>query len=398
MAKVNVLKEILEWSADRPSWQRDALRRLVIGGEVKGPDIASLAELCKAHHGLAEKGRPEPLMADDLPQGESDNSPVTLVSLTHHSGVNALATDQTVEFGPALTVVYGANAAGKSGYTRILKRACRARGAEDILGNVMSGTTPGRPAATIKYTKAGANSEHRWDDDNPPHRDLSRVSVFDRHCASVYVAEQTDVAYRPLGLDLFDKLSDVCEAVRRVLEGERKALEAAALHLPEVAVGTHVHELLSRLTSLTKPEDVRQLAGLSEQDTAQLEDLRKRRRDLHSDDPQKTARTLEIRAKRVETIIQRMQGAAERLADTPLLEIFSARDRLKDAQQVAETMRRETFDKQPLSNTGSDAWRALWGAAERFSNVDAYPDAAFPVTDGNARGVLCQQLLYVPSG
>jgi len=44
--------------------------------------------------------------------------------LTHRSGVNALANDQTIEFCPSLTVVFGANAAGKSGYTRILKRAC----------------------------------------------------------------------------------------------------------------------------------------------------------------------------------------------------------------------------------------------------------------------------------
>ena len=49
--------------------------------------------------------------------------------------MNALARDQTIEFGPSLTIVYGANAAGKSGYARILKRACRARGAEEILGN-----------------------------------------------------------------------------------------------------------------------------------------------------------------------------------------------------------------------------------------------------------------------
>jgi len=393
VAKVNVLKEILDWSVDRPLWQRDTLRRLITQGEVKEADIAEFAESCKARHGLAEPANPEPLTASHLPQATAGSTPVTLASLTHNAGVNALAADQKIEFGPTLTVVYGANAAGKSGYTRILKRACRARGAEEILGNVVSGTAPGRPAATIKYRTDGVDQEYRWDDDNPPHRHLSRVSVFDRHCASVYVAEQTDVAYRPLGLDLFDKLSDVCEGVRRVLEGERKALEAAAAHLPDVAIGTKVHELLSRLTSLTKPDDVKRLAALSEKEVVHLEELRKRLRDLHSDDPQKIARTLEIRAKRVEALIQRIGGAARLLSDSAATEALSARDRLKHARRAAETLRRETFERQPLPNTGSDAWRSLWAAAERFSNEDAYPEATFPVTEANARCVLCQQQL-----
>lgn len=393
MAKVNVIREILDWSSERPAWQRDALRRLVSQGAVNEDDIQELATFCKASHGLAEPATPEPLATGHLPQTKGDSAPVALVRLKHHSGVNALASDQTLEFGPALTVVYGANAAGKSGYTRILKRACRARGAEEILGNVVSGTAPGRPAATITYRSDGTEHEYRWDDDNPPHRDLSRVSVFDRHCASVYITEQTDVAYRPLGLDLFDRLSDVCEAVRRVLEGERRALETAAAHLPDVPPGTRVHDLLTRLTSLTKSDDVKRLATLSEAESARLEELRRRLRDLHSDDPQKTARTLEIRAKRISSLVERIQAATGLLSDESVIGAFAARDRMRDAGLAVEAVHRETFQKQPLPNTGSDAWRALWMAAERFSNEDAYPEGTFPVTDANARCVLCQQQL-----
>lgn len=393
MAVVNVLKEILDWSADRPPWQRDALRRLVVQGVLSEPDIANLTEFCKARHGLAGKATPEPLDSKHIPQLGEASKPVSLLSLTHHAGVNALAQAQTIEFAPSMTVVFGANAAGKSGYTRILKRACRARGAEEILGNVVSGSAPGRPSATIRYKLDGTNHDYQWDDDNPPHRDLSRVSVFDRHCASVYVAEQTDVAYRPLGLDLFDKLSDACEAVRRVLERERKELEARELHLPAVAEGTKVYDLLSHLTSLTNPESAKQLALLSGEEVVQLEELRKRLRDLRSDDPQKTARALEIRAKRVEGLAGKIQSIAELLSEAAVAALFQARDRMNQACRVAEDLRRTTFEEQPLPNTGSETWRALWTAAERFSTTDAYPDDAFPVTEANARCVLCQQPL-----
>ncbi|MCH7993347.1 MAG: hypothetical protein IIB57_02775 [Planctomycetes bacterium] len=178
-----------------------------------------------------------------------------------------------------------------------------------------------------------------------------------------------------------------------MLERERKELEAAALHLPDVADGTAVHEVLSHLTSLTNPDDVKNLASLSEEENVRIEELRKRLRDLHSDDPQKTARAIEIRAKRVETLAGKMRTVAETLADGAIAEAFTARNRMIAARRAAEEMRRATFEEQPLPDTGSDAWRALWAAAERFSTTEAYPDDTFPVTEANARCVLCQQQL-----
>lgn len=393
MPKLNVLREILSWSLDRPNWQRDCLRRLVLRGGLEKSDIQELASICKSRVGLDENRDAEPLATHHLPEPKAATAPVSLVSLTHDSGVNALAEGQVIAFGTALTVVYGANAAGKSGYTRILKRACRARGAEEILGNVVSGAKPTRPAATIRYKSSDSETDYKWDDDNPPHVDLSRVSVFDHHCASVYVTEQTDVAYRPLGLDLFDKLADACEGVRRVIESERRLLESTGTQLPDVPAGTRAHDLLSRLSSLTPPEAIRKLAALTEEEIASVDQLRGRLRDLSSDDPQKKAKLLELQAKRASELGGRFATVHERLGDRAIAEAFSARDEARRANDAVQAIRRETFDSQPVPNSGTDAWRALWQAAERFSTEDAYPDSPFPLTGPDSRCVLCQQPL-----
>ena len=58
---VTVLHEILDWSTDRPLWQRDALRRLVVGGELSDEDLQTLAEICKAGYGLVEPKEVVPL-------------------------------------------------------------------------------------------------------------------------------------------------------------------------------------------------------------------------------------------------------------------------------------------------------------------------------------------------
>ena len=44
---MSVLQEILTWSYERPLWQRDALRRLSIQGELDESDVCELAEICK---------------------------------------------------------------------------------------------------------------------------------------------------------------------------------------------------------------------------------------------------------------------------------------------------------------------------------------------------------------
>jgi len=128
---VTVLQEILEWSYDRPIWQRDALRRLVLNGKLSESDVDALTEICKAGFGLAEPRDATPLVKDDVPAETTATAPVSLVSIFHHRGVNALADDQTLKFGPNLTVVYGDNGAGKSAisaYSRALAaRAAKSR-------------------------------------------------------------------------------------------------------------------------------------------------------------------------------------------------------------------------------------------------------------------------------
>ena len=42
-----VLESILEWSQDRPGWQRDALRRIIQKGRLDDTDIAELVALAK---------------------------------------------------------------------------------------------------------------------------------------------------------------------------------------------------------------------------------------------------------------------------------------------------------------------------------------------------------------
>lgn len=57
-----VLEALLEWSADRPSWQRDAMRRIVAVGKLSETDISELVELCKVDLGADPSDSPRGLL------------------------------------------------------------------------------------------------------------------------------------------------------------------------------------------------------------------------------------------------------------------------------------------------------------------------------------------------
>ena len=389
---MSVLEEILEWSESRPAWQRDALRRLVLNGELSDDDIRELSEISKSAHGLAEQQEVVPLTRDLVPDKGAGSAQVTLLSIYHHRGVNALAEGQTLKFSPGLTVVYGDNAAGKTGYIRILKSACRARGREDILGNVVSGGAPLAPVVAIKY-KLGAEEDVREWSGQGEDDFISRVSVFDTQCAAVYLTEKTDVAFRPFGLDLFDKLVKACKTVRSKLEGEQRALGSSVLgtlqeKLPE---GTAVAKLLSGISSLTKPETVQALARLLPEEEARLALLEKSLQDVQANDPNKLIRQLTLRAGRVRALARHLKDVEKVLSDEALAAVFDARTKARQKSQEAQRLRAATFPTGLLEGTGSESWSLLWESARRFSEELAYPGQAFPVVKDGSRCVLCQQ-------
>ena len=389
---MKVLQEILTWSAERPTWQRDALRRLVVNGELSDDDIRELTEVCKGDHGLIEKVEIKPLAKEHVPERDGAVAAVSLDSIFHHKGVNALAEDQTLKFAPGLTIVYGDNGAGKTGYIRILKQACRARGQEKILGNVVSGVAPPKPVVNIRYKVGDETTVREWVGGDADEF-ISRVSVFDTQCAAVYLNERTDVAFLPFGLDLFDKLVKACRAVRSRLESEQRALNTNALApiVAQIPPGTAAAKLVGNITSLTKPETVRDVTRLSTEEEARLAFLEKSLQDLQANDPNKLIAQLNIRAGRVRGLGEHLRALENALSDAELAAVFNVRTEGRRKSEEAKRLREATFPQSLLPGTGGEQWKAMWESSRLFSEQQAYSEKAFPVTEDGSKCVLCQQ-------
>ena len=201
------LADILKWSTDLPAWQRDALRRLCSQSKLEEVDLITLVAICKATE------RAVPLDASHLRDPAASHAVVSLGALHGLSNVNALAPGERLSFGKAgLTVIYGDNGAGKSGYARVLKQLCRARSpkGDAILPNIYAPTS-GLPTANIDFYIGGQKRSASWSQGNAPDAMLSAVSVFDSRTANVHVENTNDLAYTPLPLRILAGLAQACQ-------------------------------------------------------------------------------------------------------------------------------------------------------------------------------------------
>ena len=218
---VSVFKTIIQWACSRPMWQREALRRLLEKGDLEDRDYLEFTGMCKAENGFTDLRPPVPIprpFNDSDIQVQMDNvANVCLIEIKDVQNVNALMPGQSIPFNEiGLTVIYGDNASGKSGYARVLKQVCRARGKSDeIIPNIYKVKNEWFPSASIIYKFGKDRREFIWTDCDlslPP--ELGQVSFFDNQCAVIYVTEENDVAFTPFGLDLLPKLSSVCRNVQ----------------------------------------------------------------------------------------------------------------------------------------------------------------------------------------
>jgi energy-coupling factor transporter ATP-binding protein EcfA2 len=407
---MSILPQIVEWSRERPLWQQDALRRLVEQPSLTTADEAALVALCKVEHGLRVDDAPKPQPLAAISPATAPAGAPAAVRLTGVHGVqnvNALRGDQALSVSTrGVTVVYGDNGAGKSGYVRVLKQVCRARGGRDaVYPNVYGDDTkPASAVVTYEVQKAsdaaGADPDPEvrsvtWGAGVTGHAELAQVSVFDTRTAAVYVTKENDVAYLPHGTDLFPKLVQVCEKVKQALETEISQLERDRDRFETIAPGTKAFDLLQALHVSTARQRFDGLAALTDDDRAQLERLRVEEQRFRAENPVGRAQERRQCAARLAAARTRLADLEAALDHSAIRGLREAHEALATARAAAALASGEAFANAPLGGVGGDTWRALWEAARKFGAQGAVPAQPFPPAPGAEGAVclLCQQEL-----
>ncbi len=395
---MKILNEILNWSNSRPAWQRDALRRLFSQKEITESDINELLSICLSQKGLisaeSQTILPKPLLSEHLPLESTPSNKVRLIRLREIHNVNALSKNQLITFEKdGLTIIFGYNGSGKSGYARILRLMCHARHHDNhILPNIFSGQGKLEPSATIDYNICGEEKSHKWSLLNPSPSELRKINFFDTDCASVYVNESNEIAFTPVGLDLLPRLVNLCQKVAvkiNTLIQELETDKPPSLIKPQAEENTSVFKLVE---SLNKDSDIgifRRKADLSKIENDRIGELN----EALSLDPKARADEIKSKLARLQKLHQSIDNVACSLSKDSIARIQEKLENYIDKYNAASIAAQTAFGDQPLSGIGESIWNELWEAARKFSQEEAYIGKHFPVTEDGAVCLLCQQSL-----
>jgi hypothetical protein len=373
------------WANDQDGWSRaiagDVLKNRVQPSDL---DIDRYLKLLLAEKKLSL----EPFEA--VPRIEEKQLPgnlldaVRLDSLKVGDGVNALKSGAQIDFAPGVTVVFGENGSGKSGFVRVLKRAAGLRTAEDILHNVRGDKRP-TPNAGFTVTVGTTGQTIQWKNEFGI-APLNRMSIFDARGARLHVEDDLTYVYTPGELTLFPLVQNAIERVRTALEATITVRTPGPnTILVSFDRACSIYAIIETLGAATDLDEIRKYAVLPENNDATIESL-----------------TIEVDALKSSNIQNELKRSRDRLAVVKALKTaietakafdiatYASRLQVRDqASRRRDEAGNKAFEGLGIPGILSVEWRQFIQAGEEYLKKNA--TEKYPGTD--APCAYCQQPL-----
>ena len=400
-ATASINKALLGWSqAGLKPWQHEALRRILAKGTLSEHDKADIYERAKSDHGFTPALPNQPnlfLTEADLPGGPQQSSRIWLTGIKDLENVNALKAKQRLVVGKQLTVVYGENGSGKSGYARILKKTarCAEKAIEPIFPDVfVMQPTPVPPKAVFELDRGAGPVDVAWQDGQPAPNDLKRFAVFDSKCARHFLSASNQLSFAPAIFDSLRLLGEATEAIKQKFMAEVKQFTPPRPPAFQFMVDqTSIGKALAAITDQTTPESIKSLGQWSDKDATTLATKEKELAMLKAHSPHiireginRERRDASNLQNKIASIISVLNADAVVLIQQHVTEVNTHEQAYQAAVKLA-------LGGSMIEGVGTDAWKSLIEAAAIFSTSEAYKVQAFPATSDGALCVLCQQPL-----
>jgi hypothetical protein len=367
---------MLVWSEELPDWQRDALRRIAISEILSDEDRADICARLKHAHGIAVEGETGcvPLAEAHLPAEANGGGTTVLCGIGPVEHVDRLAAGYELRFGvDGITLIYGDNGTGKSGYARIAKKLCLARVVDPLQGDVFAeqGTPPAR--VRVRYRLAGAPEPQTqdWVDGEPRPAALARMMVLDGANVKVYVDGQSEITYLPREIEIAARLGELFTGLGTEVQRDADAIAQrcrgpyGAGYAPTTPAG----RLIARLTietvldALPSEAALREAASWDAAREAELAELTV----VLAQDPAAQAAARRRAVDILGALADNVDAITRELGDDAVGKLGVRMAEAVRTADAAALAAQERFSEEPIPQTGQGAWEQLYRLARQFA-------------------------------
>ena len=390
----NIFQELQNWSKQLENWQRFSLLHLLRDSRIDEDNIETIYEEFKIDKGLSQSlddMKMYELESSFVPQVVKQLKPLILQEICNAKGVNAVVEGQKLKFGPKLTVIYGPNASGKSGYARILKGACFTRSEDtEILGNIHSDTDIQQQASATCVFADASTVDFLEGEICPQLRD--NFAVFDSSCIRIYTDTKKDFNVSPYGFDVFPGLVKITLMIRDLLREEEKERTPDIDAFKIEDSSSRIAQILNNLNADTKIEGLTKLKEFGDAEEKKVKEISHQIEEVLKKDPTDLIKQKEGYIRDIAKLASKIGDIDRDLGIEIAKQVESSIIEVGKLRGIADAASAAQFGKEPVQPIGTQAWRALIETAIAY-NDEAYPGLGFPANTSDVRCVLCQQFL-----
>lgn len=372
---------LVKWVLTQDTWIREVTAAVLeTGKELSDAQIDEAYQTLLVEKGLEPGEALRPLELTETGAAGAAEASLTVISIDCVKRVNLLAEAQTITFSSKLTVLFGRNGSGKTGYVRILRCLASARREEPVLPDITAATpTTDPPECRVRYALGNAEQQppYQWHGEAgvPP---FTRMDVFDAQDARTYVDSELTYLYTPADVALFRYVSLAIEGVRSRLDAARKAKAPGQnLFAAQFPREVSFYSRIDGLGASTDTSALKKLADVSPEDEASLPSLRETVAALGSQSVHTQVQAAQAELDvftRAKVVAEQVLGFDVKALNDALAAVTAAEAKRTAATQAA-------FADDHLPGFLSNEWRAFIEAGEDYLKslgLADYPSADAP--------------------
>lgn len=358
-----IADDISNWILTLPKWQQKLSYLIMEKKHISEEELNGIYDVFKTETKL-QSGK----ISEDIEKVcnvNLENSPnVIWQGVGNLHGVNKLKSNSELNVSSGLTVIYGENGSGKSGYTRLLNNAFISRGDQDILPNIFE-NKPEQVSADFKFSIDGNNIEYKYPDDKDAYA-FKTIRNFDAKSAADDMNKESKIDFAPSELSFFDKFLSACLEIQKRLDDE---IEEKKMDNPVLKYFPNDGSALSQmkeLTAKTEINDIRERFGITDDEKERYEQIKKEKANLVA---------LDIN-RQISLINQVLLFLSEAEKKYALYENITSNENIKIYNQQIKFLQKSKiiyesdgialFEKDDIEQLGAKEWKEFINSAKKY--------------------------------
>lgn len=366
-----ITEDILDWVATLPKWQQKLSYALVEKKKVTEDELEEIYEIFKVEMFLTDGDLSSYDIQEQTYESE-DSHDIKWRSVGNLHGVNKLKTGPVLNVSDGLTVVYGENGSGKSGYTRLLNNAFISRGDQEILHNIYS-DNPEEVSADFQFSIDGTVEEYHF----PEMKDafpFKSIRNFDAKSASDDMNRESAIDFAPSELSFFDALLSACGDIQRKLDEERNTKK---IDNPTLKYFTNEGKALEQMTALSSKTDIdglKEMFAVTEDEKNKIDEVKTEKAGLIALD---INRQISV----ITQVLDTLNKAAGKMnlfvqsISAENIEIYNEQIAfLKKSVLLQQTDGLSILENEGIESLGSPEWKQFISAAKKYYDAISQHD------------------------